>query len=182
MRHAYWSSPKCVCDLALVSVDEPEFWTGLPTISMQEAVPNLDGTVCAVGYPLGAQSVTLTRGVVSNVQMMDLSLTRLQEQQLTVQIDAAINPGNSGGPVFNQMIGEAVGVAFCTRTGAKAKASSSRRLSSATSSRRTRRQAPLGASPTLASARSPSPTRRCALCSLAAANGHHTMKASSSQR
>ena len=33
-------------------------------------------------------------GVVSNVQMSDLSLTNRQEEQLAVQIDAAINPGN----------------------------------------------------------------------------------------
>jgi len=72
-----------------------------------------------VGYPLGATSVTLTRGVVSNVKMTDLSLTEFQEQQLTVQIDAAINPGNSGGPVFNQETGEVVGVAFCGRRDAE---------------------------------------------------------------
>jgi len=41
-----------------------------------------------------------------------LSLTELNEKQLTVQIDAAINPGNSGGPVFNQLTREVVGVAF----------------------------------------------------------------------
>ena len=92
-----------VCDLALVTVDDPSFWHGLPSVSFQEAVPQLDDTVCAVGYPLGATSVTLTRGVVSNVKLMDLSLSTLQESQLCVQIDAAINPGNSGGPVFNQV-------------------------------------------------------------------------------
>ena len=61
----------------------------------------MDDTVVAVGYPLGAKSVTITRGVVSNVAMADLSLRRMNPQQLQVQIDAAINPGNSGGPVFN---------------------------------------------------------------------------------
>ena len=45
-----------------------------------------DDTVCAVGYPLGATSVTLTRGVVSNVKIGDLSLTDLQEGQLMVQV------------------------------------------------------------------------------------------------
>ena len=83
-----------VCDLALVTVDDETFWRGLPSVSFQEHVPNLDDTVCAVGYPLGATSVTLTRGVVSNVKLSDLSLTDMQEHQLTVQIDAAINPGN----------------------------------------------------------------------------------------
>lgn len=101
-----------VCDLAIITVDDDSFWDDLPAVEFQEKVPELDDTVCAVGYPLDAKSVTLTRGVVSNVQLQDLSLTEYQEPQLTIQIDAAINPGNSGGPVFNQATGEVVGVAF----------------------------------------------------------------------
>ena len=101
-----------VCDLALLTVEDDSFWEDLPCVSFQDKVPELDDTVCAVGYPLNATSVTLTRGVVSNVQLSDLSLTGYQEEQLTVQIDAAINPGNSGGPVFNQTSGDVVGVAF----------------------------------------------------------------------
>lgn len=108
-----------VCDLALVTVEDDSFWEGLPSVQFQDAVPELDDTVCAVGYPLGATSVTLTRGVVSNVQMTDLSLTNRQEKQLTVQIDAAINPGNSGGPVFNQQTNQVVGVAFSGRKDAE---------------------------------------------------------------
>jgi len=101
-----------VCDLALLTVDDDDFWTGLPCVKLQDAVPELDDTVLAVGYPLGSLTVTVTRGVVSAVKMMDLSLTRMSPEQLTVQIDAAINPGNSGGPVFNQESKEVVGVAF----------------------------------------------------------------------
>lgn len=103
-----------LCDLALVTVDDDEFWEGVPVCKLQDAVPELDDTVVAVGYPMGATTVTLTRGVVSNVHLKDLSLTELNEKQLTVQIDAAINPGNSGGPVFNQITHEVVGVAFAT--------------------------------------------------------------------
>lgn len=106
-----------VCDLAIVTVEDESFWVDLPAVTFQEKVPELDAEVCAVGYPLGAKSVTNTRGVVANVKMSDLSLTvcELQEKQLTVQIDAAINPGNSGGPVFNKKTGEVVGVAFSGR-------------------------------------------------------------------
>lgn len=49
--------------------------------------------VVAVGYPMHASTVTLTRGVVSNVHLKDLSLGNMNESQLCVQIDAAINPG-----------------------------------------------------------------------------------------
>lgn len=108
-----------VCDLALVTVDDDDFWNGLPIVTLQDAVPELDDTVLAVGYPLGSLTVTVTRGVVSAVKMMDLSLTRMSPEQLTVQIDAAINPGNSGGPVFNNQSKEVVGVAFSTNKSAE---------------------------------------------------------------
>lgn len=105
-----------VCDLALLTVDDDDFWSGMPCVKFQDAVPELDDTVLAVGYPLGSLTVTVTRGVVSAVKMMDLSLTRQSPEQLTVQIDAAINPGNSGGPVFNNQTKEVVGVAFSSNT------------------------------------------------------------------
>lgn len=101
-----------VCDLALLTVDDDDFWTGLPKVELQQSVPELGDTVLAVGYPLGSLTATVTRGVVSAVKLCDLSLTRMAPEQLTVQIDAAINPGNSGGPVFNQQTREVVGVAF----------------------------------------------------------------------
>lgn len=101
-----------LCDLAIVTVDDETFWEGLPAVTLQDEVPSLDDTVIAVGYPLGAKSVTVTRGVVSNVSLSDLSLKDRNPPQLQVQIDAAINPGNSGGPVFNADSGAVVGVAF----------------------------------------------------------------------
>lgn len=101
-----------LCDLALLTVDDETFWEGVPAVTLQEEVPSLDDTVIAVGYPLGATSVTVTRGVVSNVMTKDLSLKDRNPAQLCVQIDAAINPGNSGGPVFNVDTCEVVGVAF----------------------------------------------------------------------
>lgn len=100
----------------LLTVDDDEFWEGLPTVKLQEVVPALDDTVVAIGYPLGAKSVTVTRGVVSNVMISDLSIQGRNPCQLTVQIDAAINPGNSGGPVVNPNTGAIVGVAFAGRS------------------------------------------------------------------
>lgn len=109
-----------LCDLALVTVDDDAFWEGLPQVELQDAVPELDDTVVVVGYPAssgaGAKSVTVTRGVVSNVQLVDLSLESYNPQQLTIQIDAAINSGNSGGPVFNTKTCAVVGVAFASRS------------------------------------------------------------------
>ena len=108
-----------ISDLALVTVDDDDFWADIPAVKLSDAVPALDDTVVAVGYPLGAKSVTVTRGVVSNVHLKDLSLKIFGGEQMTVQIDAAINPGNSGGPVFNVTSFALVGVAFAGRTGAE---------------------------------------------------------------
>lgn len=101
-----------LCDLALLTVDDDSFWQDLPHVTLQDAVPELDDTVVAVGYPLQARSVTVTRGVVSTVSLADLTLTMANPAQLQIQIDASINPGNSGGPVFNLETGQVVGVAF----------------------------------------------------------------------
>lgn len=62
-----------------------------------------------VGYPIGGDSVSVTRGVVSRIE-----LTQYEhggKELLGIQIDAAINAGNSGGPAFNDA-GQCVGVAF----------------------------------------------------------------------
>ncbi|KAG6503303.1 hypothetical protein ZIOFF_035614 [Zingiber officinale] len=61
-------------------------------------------SVTVVGYPLGGDTISMTKGVVSRIEyahgFSDL---------LGIQIDAAINPGNSGGPAFNDL-GECIGV------------------------------------------------------------------------
>ena len=53
----------------------------------------------AVGYPRGGDSMSVTKGVVSRIDMRRYRTAG--GKLLCVQIDAAINPGNSGGPAFN---------------------------------------------------------------------------------
>jgi len=95
------------CDLALITVEDPEFWANDSTVSLGE-LPNLQDSVACVGYPRGGDNVSVTCGVVSRVDthFNPFCHTSL----LTVQIDAAINSGNSGGPVFKGR--EVVGVAY----------------------------------------------------------------------
>jgi len=101
------------CDLALLAVDDSSFWEGLPLQAIADAIPTLQSTVTAVGYPVGGENLCVTRGVVSRIDLLDYTfLEQAQgERLLVLQIDAAINPGNSGGPVFDHE-GKAVGVAF----------------------------------------------------------------------
>jgi S1-C subfamily serine protease len=104
-------------DLALLSIsdgDWDDFRTGWGFVEndddhagcglvLSPGLPRLDENVTCVGFPTGGTQISVTRGVVSRIDVDSHSVLRMQ-------IDAAINPGNSGGPVFDES-GHVVGVA-----------------------------------------------------------------------
>jgi len=96
------------CDLAVVSVEDFSDFADFPKLELGQ-VPALESHVRVIGYPIGGQRLSVTRGVVSRVDFQPYSHSRA-DSHLIVQIDAAINPGNSGGPVLQD--GRVVGVAF----------------------------------------------------------------------
>ena len=96
------------CDLALLSVEDFTDFEKFPTFEFGE-VPSLESQVRVIGYPVGGERLSVTRGVVSRIDFQPYSHTRA-DSHLIVQIDAAINPGNSGGPCVQD--GKVVGVAF----------------------------------------------------------------------
>ena len=96
------------CDLAALTVDDPEFFDGMEPLVIGNQ-PAMQSTVVTVGYPMGGAKLSLTEGVVSRIEPQTYSHTGADEH-LAIQIDAAINPGNSGGPVVQD--GKVVGVAF----------------------------------------------------------------------
>ncbi len=96
------------CDLALLSVEDFSDFENFPVLSLGD-VPKLESQVRVIGYPIGGQRLSVTRGVVSRIDFSAYSHSRA-DQHLIIQIDAAINPGNSGGPVIQD--GRVVGVAF----------------------------------------------------------------------
>ena len=53
------------------------------------------------GFPIGGDSLSITKGIVSRVTMT--RYTHASNKLLGIQIDAAINPGNSGGPSFTDL-------------------------------------------------------------------------------
>nr|ACN34848.1 unknown [Zea mays] len=69
----------------------------------------LQDAVTVVGYPIGGDTISVTSGVVSRIEM--LLYVHGSIELLGLQIDAAINSGNSGGPAFNDR-GKCVGIAF----------------------------------------------------------------------
>ncbi|KAB5527476.1 hypothetical protein DKX38_021323 [Salix brachista] len=96
------------CDIALLSVESEEFWEGAEPLEFGH-LPRLQDSVTVVGYPLGGDTISVTKGVVSRIEVT--SYAHGSSDLLGIQIDAAINPGNSGGPAFNDQ-GECIGVAF----------------------------------------------------------------------
>lgn len=96
------------CDIAMLTVDDDDFWEGVSPVEFGD-LPALQDAVTVVGYPIGGDTISVTSGVVSRIEI--LSYVHGSTELLGLQIDAAINSGNSGGPAFNDK-GNCVGIAF----------------------------------------------------------------------
>jgi S1-C subfamily serine protease len=96
------------CDLSILEVLDESFFDGLTSLSFG-GVPSLNSTVTVMGYPIGGNRLSVTRGVVSRIDYQVYAHSSA-DSHLAIQIDAAINSGNSGGPVLQNNI--VVGVAF----------------------------------------------------------------------
>ncbi|KAK1359696.1 putative peptidase Do [Heracleum sosnowskyi] len=96
------------CDIALLTVADDEFWKGVSPVEFGD-LPTLQDAVTVVGYPIGGDTISVTSGVVSRIEI--LSYVHGSTELVGLQIDAAINSGNSGGPAFNDR-GACVGIAF----------------------------------------------------------------------
>ncbi|KAL6997207.1 Protease Do-like 9 [Sarracenia purpurea var. burkii] len=96
------------CDIAMLTVESDEFWEGVSPVQFGD-LPALQDAVTVVGYPIGGDTISVTSGVVSRIEI--LSYVHGSTELLGLQIDAAINSGNSGGPAFNDK-GNCVGIAF----------------------------------------------------------------------
>ncbi|CAF0995109.1 unnamed protein product [Adineta steineri] len=89
------------CDLVIMTVDDEKFWNNVKPLTLNDKIPRLQESIIVVGYPIGGDNLSVTKGVVSRVCMSTYSHSL--EYLLTIQIDAAINPGNSGGPAIQGM-------------------------------------------------------------------------------
>ncbi|CAN8273027.1 unnamed protein product [Cochlearia groenlandica] len=96
------------CDIALLTVNDDEFWEGVSPVEFGD-LPALQDAVTVVGYPIGGDTISVTSGVVSRMEI--LSYVHGSTELLGLQVHAAINSGNSGGPAFNDK-GKCVGIAF----------------------------------------------------------------------
>ncbi len=98
-------------DLAVIQLrresDRETFHAKHQPLALREALPEIGGTVQAVGYPMGGEQLSITEGVVSRIEYTGYYQNTAG---LRIQVDAALNPGNSGGPVV--MDGQVIGVVF----------------------------------------------------------------------
>lgn len=105
------------CDCAILTVEDNEFWEGIQVVELCAKVPRLEEAVLCVGFPVGGDTISVTSGVISRIEVMTYAQTATE--LLGIQIDAAINDGNSGGPAFNEQ-GECLGMAFQSLSAEKA--------------------------------------------------------------
>jgi Trypsin-like peptidase domain/PDZ domain len=95
-------------DLALLTVDDKDFFAKRPAVRRAKKPPQERDAVEVFGYPFGGTTQSVTKGVVSRIEYVPYNGSTMG---VRVQIDAALNPGNSGGPAMagNEMIGLAFG-------------------------------------------------------------------------
>jgi S1-C subfamily serine protease len=84
------------CDLALLKVDDEGFFKDVHPLTVGD-LPELQQTVEVYGFPVGGESISVTSGIVSRLEIGTYSHSG--RDLLLAQIDAALNPGNSGGPI-----------------------------------------------------------------------------------
>ena len=91
-------------DLAVLELEDNAFFANRTPPMRASVLPEVKDEVLAYGYPVGGNSLSITKGIVSRIEFVSYGFPT---SGLRIQVDAAINPGNSGGPVFagDKMIG-----------------------------------------------------------------------------
>ena len=92
-------------DLALLKLKDESFFEGTQAIGFN-GLPQFEEEVAVYGFPVGGDSLSVSRGIVSRIEHKGYAHSR--EIYLSIQVDAAINPGSSGGPAISN--GKIVGV------------------------------------------------------------------------
>jgi len=95
------------CDLAILKVEDDAFFKHTRPLQL-DGLPALQSRVNVYGFPTGGETISITEGIVSRIEVD--YYVHSSDRYLLVQVDAAINPGNSGGPVISN--GKIVGIAM----------------------------------------------------------------------
>jgi len=109
----YVARVECVgfdVDVAVLNVDDPQFWRGMPALPLLQGLPPIMSEVLAVGFPNMGEELSTARGTVNRITLGG------PIRELCVQIDAEIPPGAAGGPVLSAQ-GHLIGLAASTAQG-----------------------------------------------------------------
>jgi S1-C subfamily serine protease len=101
-------------DLAVLKLDDESFFDAHPPLPRASALPAIKDAVMVYGFPLGGNSLSITKGIVSRIEF---AFYNYPVSGLRIQVDAAINHGNSGGPAV--VDGRMIGLAFSARNNAE---------------------------------------------------------------
>src|SRR5690606_5083762 len=71
------------CDLALLSVEDFTDFEGFPVFELGD-IPSLESQVRVIGYPIGGDRISVTRGVVSRIDFQPYSHSRA-DSHLVIQ-------------------------------------------------------------------------------------------------
>lgn len=74
-------------DMALLTVEDEAFWRGSEPVQFGN-LPQLQDAVAVVGYPIGGDTMSVTSGVVSRIEVT--SYVHGSMELLGIQIDAAV--------------------------------------------------------------------------------------------
>ncbi len=106
-------------DLAILKLEDDDFFKDHPPLPCASTLPEIKDAVMAFGYPVGGDSLSVTKGIVSRIDFSPYGYdpAGTGAAGLRIQVDAAINPGNSGGPA---VVGDKmIGLAFSSLGGAQ---------------------------------------------------------------
>ncbi len=112
---AHVESISHTADLAILAIENPEALTNRAALDFGE-LPAVQQEISVYGFPIGGDTMSITRGVVSRIEHQTYTHSGLL--LLAAQIDAPINPGNSGGPAI--VDGKIAGIAMMSIPSASA--------------------------------------------------------------
>ena len=72
-----------ICVAALLTVADDEFWEGVSPVEFGD-LPTLQDAVTVVGYPIGGDTISVTSGVVSRIEI--LSYAHVSTELLGLQV------------------------------------------------------------------------------------------------
>lgn len=74
----------------MLTVEDDEFWEGISPVEFGD-LPSLQDAVTVVGYPIGGDTISVTSGVVSRIEILSYVHGSTELLGLQVTVFVAIN-------------------------------------------------------------------------------------------